>query len=59
MHVIAVDLALDAETDAIFGLVAGRNVDAELPRAHAQRLGDRMLQPRFGGGRETQQMVRA
>ena len=57
MHVIAIDLAFDAKADAIFGLVAGRNVDREFPRANAQRLGDGMLQARFGCRREAQQMA--
>ena len=58
MHVVAVDLALDAQSEPVFGLVAGRNIDAEFARAVAQRLGDRMLQPGFGRRREAQQMVR-
>ncbi len=58
MEVIAVDLALDPEADPVLGLVAGRDVDGKLPGPGAQRLGDRMMQPRLGRGREAEQVAR-
>ena len=58
MQIIAVDLAFDAEADAVFGLLAFGNVGAELARLDAQRLRHRMLQPRFRGGRKPDQMPR-
>ena len=48
MHVVAVDLAFDAQTDVVVDLVAGRQIDAELARLAAQGLGDGMLQTGFG-----------
>ena len=57
MHVIAVDLAFDAEADPVFGFVAMRQLDVELADFLAQRFRHRMLQVGFRRHRQRQQML--
>src|SRR5262249_15586902 len=47
VDVVAVDLAFDAEADAVLGLVAGWDVDLKLLRVGAQRLRHRVMEARF------------
>ena len=58
MEVVAVDLSFHAQPDAVFRLLAIGDVGADLASLDAQRLSDRMLEARFRGRGQPEQMPR-